>query len=317
MFGKSLRNICRFLGVSEGILQRGHMRFEPNINVLIERDGRRYATPIVEVKNLNSFRALHAAITHEHQRQVEQWLEDGRVLTPGNKSTRGWDDLRQVTVLQREKEEAHDYRYFPDPDLLPVTTTEQQIESLRAQMPELPLQRQARYISQWGLSAGDARALVEDRDDCLFFESVVDAGLPAKRAAAILRNNLAKRANERNRAIHQLGIRPRQIVAIDAMQQESRISSNAADELYGLCCDEPAADPAELAQVRGLLQVSDDSALDDWIEQALAAQPRAVEQIRGGKVQAIGALVGGVMKLSAGKANPKVVQEKIRAKLGL
>ena len=316
-FGKTLRNICRFLGVSEGIMQRGHMRFEPNINVIIERDGQQYATPIVEVKNLNSFRAVHAAITYEHQRQVEQWLEDGRVLSAGSKSTRGWDDVRGVTVLQREKEEAHDYRYFPDPDLLPVTTTPQQIEKLRATLPELPLQREARYVRDYGLSSRDAAALVEERDDCLFFEAVLAAGLPAKRAAAIVRNNLAKRANERSMPISQLGITPSQIVVVDTMQRENRISSNAADELYGLCCDDPAADPAALAESRGLLQVSDDSALDAWIEQVIAANPKAVEQIKGGKHQAIGALVGGVMKLSAGKANPKAVQERLRQALGL
>jgi aspartyl-tRNA(Asn)/glutamyl-tRNA(Gln) amidotransferase subunit B len=317
MFARTLRNICRFLGVSEGIMQRGHMRFEPNINVLIERDGRTIATPIVEVKNLNSFRSLHAAITFEHQRQVEQWLEDGQALSIGSKSTRGWDDVRGVTFLQREKEEAHDYRYFPDPDLLPVTTTAEQIERLRATLPQLPLERARRYATEYGLPPADARALVEEREEGLFFESVVAAGVPGRRAAAIVRNNLARRANERGILVSELGITAPQVAAIDAMQGDNRISSNAADELYGLCCDDPAAEPAAIAQQRGLIQISDRGQLDKWIDHALSVNARAVEQIRGGKVQAIGALVGAVMKLSGGKANPKVVQERLRQKLGV
>jgi aspartyl-tRNA(Asn)/glutamyl-tRNA(Gln) amidotransferase subunit B len=314
-FGQALRNICRFLGVSEGIMQRGHMRFEPNINVVIEKDGQVFATPIVEIKNLNSFRSLHAAIEHEHFRQVEQWLETGRVMTSGSKSTRGWDEGRQQTFLQRDKEEAHDYRYFPDPDLVPLTTTAEQIEQLRATLPELPLQRRHRYVHELAIQPVDAGAIVAERDDCFFFESILAAGVVPRRAAAIFRNNLARRANERGLAIHQLHIEPQQIAAIESMQAAGRISSTAADELYGLCCDDPVAEPGRLAEQRGLIQVSDDSALDGWIDQALAANAKAVDEFKAGKEKALGAVVGAVMKLSAGKANPKVVQDKIRARL--
>jgi aspartyl-tRNA(Asn)/glutamyl-tRNA(Gln) amidotransferase subunit B len=316
MFGQTLRNICRFLGVTEGIMQRGHIRFEPNINVIIERDGKTYATPIAEIKNLNSFKAVRGAIEHEHRRQVEQFLKDGKTLVHGSKSTRGWDDARSVTFLQREKEEAQDYRYFPDPDLVPVTVTADWLEAVRATIPELPLARSMRYVRDFDLSHSDAKTLTAERDICFFFEAVIAAGVAPKRATAILLNNLAKLANERGVMASDLGITPQQIKSIDDMQTGSKISSSGAGELYALCITAgPAADPAALAEQKGLLQVSDDGALDAWIDQVIAGNEKAVAQIKAGKEQAITALIGGVMKLSKGKANPRVVTDKIRSKL--
>ncbi len=317
-FGQTLRNICRFLGVSEGIMQRGHMRFEPNINVIIERDGEAYATPVVEIKNLNSFRALHGAIVHEHRRQVEQWLEDGKVFGPGSKSTRGWDDVKMATFLQREKEDAHDYRYFPDPDLVPVEVDEDWLAALRSQTPELPLARQRRYVEGYGLDIKQAKQLVDERDVCLFFEAVVGAGVEPKRAAAIVLNNLSRRANEAGCLPSDLGITAAQLAAVDAMQRDNQISSNGADELMGVCIEAgPAADPRELAEHKGLLQVSDAGALEQWCDAAIEAEPAAADDLRSGNVKAIGRLVGAVMKLSGGQANPKAVQDTLRAKLGV
>ena len=315
MFGQTLRNICRFLGVTEGVMQRGHMRFEPNINVIIEKDGQEYATPVVEIKNLNSFKAVYNAIEYEHERQVEQWLQDGKVMGRGVKSTRGWDDDRGITFLQREKEDAHDYRYFPDPDLCPVEVDSEWLESIRKEIPELPLQRIQRYTDEYNLNIKDARALTDERDVCLFYESVLAAGVDGKRAATILLNNLGKRANEQGCLINELGITPDQIHAIESMVNGNTISSNAADKLFGLCCDDPQADPEELAKSEGLIQVSDDSALDGWIDEAIAGNAKAVEAIKAGKMNAIGSLVGAVMKLSKGQANPKIVNQKLREKL--
>ena len=316
MFGQTLRNICRFLGVSEGIMQRGHMRFEPNINVIIERNGEEYATPVVEIKNLNSFRAVHGAIQHEHVRQVRQWLADGKVMGPGVKQTRGWDDNKLVTVLQREKEDAHDYRYFPDPDLVPVEVSEDWLDELRATIPQLPLARQQRYVDEYGLTIVQARTLTEERDVCLLYEAVIASGVEAKRAAAVLLNNLAKRANEAGVLISELGITPEQIATIERMAGDNQISSNGADELYGMCCANGEADPAKLAEEHKLIQVSDDSALDEWVAAAIEAEPQAADDVRNGKMAAIGRLIGAVMKASGGQANPKVVQQKIRETLG-
>ena len=161
----SFADVCRFLGVTEGVMQKGHMRFEPNINLSIELDdGKVVKTPIVEIKNLNSFRALKGAVEYEQKHQAARWQEDGKEMGPGAKTTRGWDDSGMRTFVQREKEDAHDYRYFPDPDLLPVRVSEAWLDRVRDRLPELPHDRAARYRAECGLSAKEAAALVDERD---------------------------------------------------------------------------------------------------------------------------------------------------------
>ncbi len=315
-FGQALRNLCRHLGVTEGIMQKGHMRFEPNINVVIERGGQTYKTPIVEIKNLNSFKAVDGAIRFEYSRQIEDWLETGRVMGAGAKSTRGWDDLKQVTILQREKEDAHDYRYFPDPDLVPVVVDDQWRARVQSQLSELPLARERRYIHELGLVFKDARAILSEPSVTEFFEQTLAEGAEPKRAAAMLLNYGAKRANERGCLINELGIAPEQVRDIADLATADKIGSSAADDLFGHCCD--SDEPAHaLAEKHGLIQVSDTGQLEGFVEQVLAAaaNAKAVADVRGGKDKAIGALVGQVMKLSHGKANAKVVGQLIQEKL--
>ncbi|MFW6060091.1 MAG: Asp-tRNA(Asn)/Glu-tRNA(Gln) amidotransferase subunit GatB [Phycisphaeraceae bacterium] len=315
-FARTLRDICRHLGVSEGIMQRGHMRFEPNINVIIERNGREYRTPIVEIKNLNSFRAVEGAVRYEYQRQVEQWLETGEEMTPGSKSTRGWDDAREVTLLQREKEEAHDYRYFPDPDLVELHVDQAWREQVRSELPELPLDKYRRYTRTLGLNAKDSRALLDEPSVCRFFENILALDTDAKRAASLLLNYGAKCANERDARIDQLGITAQQVHDIARLLADDKIGSSAADTLFGLCCD--SDDPAEkLAEQKGLMQVSDTGQLEQYVEQVIAdpKNEKAVNDIKAGKDKAIGALMGQIMKLSKGQANPKVVTQLIKQKL--
>ena len=317
IFARTLRNICRHLGVTEAIMQRGQMRFEPNINVIIEKDGDTFATPVVEIKNLNSFRSLHGAVEHEYTRQIEEFLETGRTMDRRAKTTRGWDDVRGVTTLQRHKEDADEYRYFPDPDLVALEVDPAWLERLRAEIPELPQARLERYRHELGLGAKEAEAIVEEPALCAFFEQVMAEGLEGRRAAAILLNAGQKRANERGCGVPELGITPAQVAALARLVAEDRISSSGADELFGLLCD-PAhtgADPAQLAGEHNLIQVSDAGALEQWIEQAVAEQPKAAEDVASGKMAAIGRLVGTVMKLSNGQANPKVVQQKLRQRL--
>jgi aspartyl-tRNA(Asn)/glutamyl-tRNA(Gln) amidotransferase subunit B len=328
-FARQLRNICRFLGVSEGVMQKGHMRFEPNINcALTLDDGRTVKTPIVEVKNLNSFKALRGAIEHELAEQPGRWQETGREMTPGSKSTRGWDDTRGVTVLQREKEEAHDYRYFPDPDLLPVTVSDEWRESVRARIPELPLSRLKRYMGEYGLSVKESAALVDERDMCLFYEAAVREtvalGVPEARAGKLAANyvlqNGAKRANERGVLASELGITPSQIAQIAKLREEGSLGSTAADELFGILCAPggPTGEinVAQLARERGLLTVRDDAAMEGWIDQVIAANAKVAADVRAGKLAAAGRLVGEVMKLSGGQADAKAVRERIVARLG-
>ncbi|MEM6854689.1 MAG: Asp-tRNA(Asn)/Glu-tRNA(Gln) amidotransferase subunit GatB [Planctomycetota bacterium] len=326
-FGQALRDVCRHLGVTEGIMQKGHMRFEPNINVLITKpSGEVFATPVVEIKNLNSFKAVHGAIVHEHHRQVEQWLEDGRVMGARAKSTRGWDDHKLVTTPQREKEDADEYRYFPDPDLVTLKIGDDWLDRLRAEQPELPIARQARYIREYGLKPIDADNLIAEPANTQFFEACVTAGradggpvTEPRRIAAMLLNAGAKRANEAGVALDGLGISPKQVADIVALQDADKISASAADKLFGHACAPGSGDALaeQLAEQHGLLQVSDEGQLDEWIAAVLAdpKNEKAIEQIKGGKDKAIGALLGQIMKLSKGQANPKAVGEKIKAQL--
>ncbi len=325
-FGRELRNICRFLGVSEGVMQRGHMRFEPNVNVIIDTaDGHEIATPIVEIKNLNSFQAIRAAIEFEHERQVEAYRADRVVMAPGRKSTRGWDDGRDVTVLQREKEEAHDYRYFPDPDLLPVVVDEAWRRDVAARIPELPLPRRARYRDVYNLAPKDAEALTEEQALSVFYEQCITAVLGGEgdttethaghACAKLLLNAGARLANERGGAIADLGIRPEQVAGIIALRGEEAIGSSAGDELFALLCETDEA-AAAVAKRRGLLQVRDEAQLDAWCDDAIAAQPQAAEDFRAGKQAAMGRLVGAVMKASGGQADAKAASTKLVEKLG-
>ena len=318
-FAQELRSVCRFLGVTEGIMQKGHMRFEPNINVMIElEDGTVVKTPVVEVKNLNSFKAVKGAIEYEAAAQVDRWREDGKVMGPNAKSTRGWDDVKCVTVLQREKEDAHDYRYFPDPDLVPVMVDDAWRERVRAEIPELPLARRARYVGTYGLEEKDAAALVEDRDPCIFFEScVAELGGTAKAgyaAGKFLLNQLAKRANEIGCGLHAAGLTAKQVAGIVNLRESGALGAQNVDALVAAIAGTPD-DAKAAAEKAGLLVVRDDAALDGWIDQAIAANEQAAADVRAGKMAAIGRIVGSVMKLAGGKVDAKTVNERIVSRL--
>jgi aspartyl-tRNA(Asn)/glutamyl-tRNA(Gln) amidotransferase subunit B len=323
-FGRELRSICRALGVTEGIMQRGHMRFEPNINMAITlEDGREVRTPIAEIKNLNSFRAVHGAIEHEADRQVNQWLEDGIEMGPGAKSTRGWDDEKCVTILQRSKEDAHDYRYFPEPDLVPLQVDQAWRDRVRAQLPELPMQRRARYESAWGLSAKDAAALTESPETAIWFdacacaaasESEFDEATAAQEAAKWSLNAAARIAGANGVEAHACGVSPEQLGGLIGLRASGDVGSSAATTIFeAMCTSDQSA--RELAEANNLLQVSDAGALDGWIDEALSSQPQAAEDFAAGKDAAAGRIIGHVMKASGGAADAAGVRARLVERL--
>ena len=315
-FGQMLRDICRHLGVTQGIMQKGHMRFEPNINVIIEKDGETFKTPVVEIKNLNSFKAVHGAILHEHERQVEQWLTDGKVMGARAKSTRGWDDVNLVTTPQREKEDADEYRYFPDPDLCEVNVSDEMMARVKAQLVELPHDRLQRYISDLGLKEIDAKAIIDEPATTRFYEAVLDAGADAKAASKLIRNNLSKLANEQGVLPDALGVSAHQVADVISLTSANKVGSSAVDKLLELCA--ASEDSAEqLAEANGLMQVMDDNALEAWIDEVLAnpKMAKSVDDVKNGKDKAINALLGQVMRLSKGSANPQAVTAMIKEKL--
>ncbi|MCH7808822.1 MAG: Asp-tRNA(Asn)/Glu-tRNA(Gln) amidotransferase subunit GatB, partial [Planctomycetes bacterium] len=180
IFCTELHGLLTYLGVSEGAMKKGQMRFEPNINLAIQEGGREYRTPIAEVKNLNSFRAVRSAIAYETQRQLAAWEEDhDYVLGKADNENRGWNDDKGITEYQRPKEAAHDYRYFPDPDLVPVEVSDEMLNEVRAKLPELPIARRSRFVAQYGLSAEDAETIVGQRATADRFEHVIESGGPA------------------------------------------------------------------------------------------------------------------------------------------
>jgi aspartyl-tRNA(Asn)/glutamyl-tRNA(Gln) amidotransferase subunit B len=312
-----LQRIVRYLGISEADMQKGHMRFEPNVNLVIERAGQQFKTPIAEVKNLNSFRALERSVAYEVRRQLEDFLETGRTMQMGNKSTRGWNDADETTVLQREKEEAHDYRYFPDPDLVPVTTTPQGLDEIRSRLCELSVQRQVRYVRAYGLSDYDAGVLTAERSTADFFEQAVRSGGDPKRVCNLLTQIGLKLANERGRDLRGLGLEPDAVAALARMIDTGTISASAANTILQAMV-ETGKKPDVLARELNLLQKSDVGELEAIVDQVLAQHAAAVaDVIDGGKKsqKARGFLLGQVMQRTKGQANPKVVAEILNQKL--
>jgi aspartyl-tRNA(Asn)/glutamyl-tRNA(Gln) amidotransferase subunit B len=306
-----LQGIVRYLGVSYADMQKGHMRFEPNINLIVTKGGKEYRTPITEIKNLNSFRALERSVNYEVQRQLDEFLETGKTMEMGNKTTRGWDDNAQITVLQREKEEAHDYRYFPDPDLLPVVFDDQWLDEIRSRLCELPLEKQQRYVADFKLSDYDASVLTADRETAEFFDSCIDAGAEAKRACNLITQIGLKLANERSCSVDQLGFTAESLAELAKMIDSAQVNASAAAVIIEKMINSDKS-PADIARQNNLIQQSDAGELEAFVDQVISDNPQAWEDVIGGgkkSKKAKGFLLGQVMQKSKGQANPKIVAE--------
>jgi len=320
-YAQAMHRLVRWLGVSRANMQMGHMRFEPNINLHVARAGRTYKTPIVEVKNLNSFRALRNTVAYEIDRQYQAWLADpeGCSIKKLGKQNRGYDDATERTVFQREKEEAHDYRYLPDPDLVPVVVSEDWQVRLAAGIGELPLARRHRFIESFGLTFKEADALTQDPATGDLLDQAINAGADAKRCVNLLLGRGAAVANERGCAIADIGLEAGQLVELVGMLVAGSINATAADKAF-LKMLGTGRSPAEIASQEGLLAVTDSSTLEAWVDQALGDNPQAVSDVRaGGKKQqkALGFLTGQVMRISGGAAPPSEVQRLLKARLNL
>ncbi len=318
-FAVQLQRIVRYLGVGEANMQMGHMRFEPNINLHVERNGATYRTPICEVKNLNSFRALERTVAFEIDRQYAEWRNDpdGFVMDRVGKQNRGYDDAREQTVFQRDKEEAHDYRYFPEPDLVPVRISDEWRERVAATVGELPVARRKRYVESLGLSSTDADALTQDVATGDLVDAAVAAGADAKRCANLLLSRGAAIANENECAIAEIGLRAEQLAQLATMLDEGEVNATAAAKVFDRMVASGDA-PREVAEREGLLAVRDTGQIECWVDEAIAANPQAVEDVRsGGKKQkkAFGFLTGQVMRASGGAAPPAEVQQLLRERL--
>ena len=312
-FAQELQRLVQYLGVSEAQMQMGHMRFEPNINVHItDQHGQVHKTAITEIKNLNSFSVLERATAYEIQRQLHEWESTGNL---GRKSTMGWDEATGTTFLQREKEEAHDYRYFPDPDLCPVVVDEVWLSELKSQIGELPAARRKRYVDAVGLSPADAAVLVTDRETGNLLDESVAAGADAKRVANLLLSHGRRIANERSIPLGRLGVKPARLAELARLIDQNKVApAEPAGKILERLLEQDA--PAEqIASDLGLIQVSDTSAIDQAIDAVIAQNPKPLQDYKAGKQAALGGLVGMIMKSGKG-LNPKMVQERLREKLG-
>jgi aspartyl-tRNA(Asn)/glutamyl-tRNA(Gln) amidotransferase subunit B len=307
-----LRSILRYLGTCDGDMEKGSLRAD--VNVSVRKPGEPLGTRC-EIKNMNSISFIGDAIEYEARRQIGV-LEDGGAI---DQETRLFDPNKGETRSMRSKEEAHDYRYFPDPDLLPLEFTQAYVDELKANLPELPDQKKARFIAEFGLSPYDASVLVAERESADFYETVLarlaDKTRDGKLAANWVINELFGRLNKEGRDIATSPVSATQLGTIVDLIGEGTISGKIAKDLFEIVWQE-GGDPRALVETRGMKQVTDIAAIEKVVDDIIAANPDKVAQAKA-KPQLIAWFVGQVMKSSGGKANPQSVNDLLKSKLGL
>ena len=302
-----LRSILRYLGACDGDMEKGSLRAD--VNVSVRKPGSALGTRC-EIKNVNSIRFIGQAVEHEARRQIAI-LEDGGKI---DQETRLFDPDKGETRSMRSKEEAHDYRYFPDPDLLPLELTQAYVEELKTHLPELPDEKKARFVRDFGLSAYDADVLVAERAAAEFFEQVAK-GRDAKLAANWVINELFGRLNKEGKDISSSPVNAGQLGAILDLIGEGTISGKIAKDLFEIVWNE-GGDPRAIVEARGMKQVTDLGAIEKVIDEIVAQNPDKVEQAKANP-KLLGWFVGQAMKASGGKANPQAVNDLLKNKLGL
>ncbi len=306
---KKLRTILVYLGTCDGDMEKGNMRADCNVSV--RRPGEKFGTRC-EIKNVNSFRFMQQAIEFEARRQIEI-LEDGGVI---EQETRLFDAVKVETRSMRSKEEAHDYRYFPDPDLLPVELEEAWIEDIRKHLVELPDDKKARFISQYGLSPYDAQVLISEQARADYYEAAAK-GRDAKLVANWVTNELLARLAKDGHEIVDSPLPPAHIAGLVELIETNVISSKIAKTVFEHMWEgKGIMTPAEIVEQHGLKQVTDTGAIEKAVDEIIAANPDKAAEVAA-KPQALGWFVGQVMKATGGKANPAAVNELLKAKLGL
>jgi aspartyl-tRNA(Asn)/glutamyl-tRNA(Gln) amidotransferase subunit B len=308
-YARKMHSLVRYLEICDGNMQEGSFRCDANVSV--RRKGEQKLGTRAEIKNINSFRFLERAINYEIERQIDLIEDGGRVV----QETRLYDSERDETRSMRSKEEANDYRYFPDPDLLPVTVSEEDIARIRAGLPELPEQKKQRYIDELGLSDYNAELLTSSRDTAIYFETALDESpeLSAQLANWIL-GDLAGALNKAGLEVSAAPIAAANLAQLVARIADDTISGKIAKEVFeAMWQGEGSAD--EIIAARGLKQITDSGAIETLIDEVIAANPEQVEQFRAGKEKVLGFFVGKIMQQSQGKANPGQVNALLREKL--
>ena len=301
---EELRTILRYIGVCDGNLEEGSMRCDANISV--RPIGQKEFGTRAEIKNVNSFRALQRAIEYEVDRQIEILEEGGKVI----QETRLWDDNYGETRSMRGKEDAHDYRYFPEPDLMPLEISDEWVNSIREKMPELPAQKRARY-QELGLSEYDANVIVEQMETALFYDKVLELGADAKIANNFLMKEVTAHLKKEHITINETKMTTDSFAELVGLVAKGTISNNIGKQIImTLMTDGGSA--KEIVEKQGLSTISDEGALKAIVEKIVADNPAQVEQYRGGRDKLFGFFVGQAMKATQGKADPQLLNKLLK-----
>ncbi|WP_066637097.1 Asp-tRNA(Asn)/Glu-tRNA(Gln) amidotransferase subunit GatB [Desulfolucanica intricata] len=307
-YAEKLRSIIQYTGVSDCRMEEGSLRCD--VNVSVRPVGTTELGTKTEIKNLNSFKAIQKATEYEIERQIDILEEGGSIV----QETRTWDDNKGITISMRTKEEAHDYRYFPDPDLVPLVIDREWVESIKATLPELPDRRKSRYISEYGLPEYDAIILTQTKETADYFEDCLKVFPNPKTVSNWIMGDLTRLLNANNMEISECKIKPQQLAEMLKMMDRGTISGKIAKTVFEEMFTS-GKDPGTIVKEKGLVQISDEGAIAAIVEEVIAKNPKSVEDFRNGKDKAIGFLVGQVMKASKGKANPALVNKLLREKL--
>ena len=305
---EELRNIVRYLGVCDGNLEEGSMRCDANISIM-PKGSTKFGTR-AEIKNVNSFSALQRAIEYEIDRQIEIVEEGGEVV----QETRLWDDNLKETRSMRGKEDAHDYRYFPEPDLMPLEISREWVENIRKTMPELPEQKRQRYMGL-GLSEYDASVIVEQMPLALFFDRVLELGANPKTAVNFIMGEIAAYLKENKVEINETKLTPENLAELISLIEKGTISNNIGKQILVEEMIVNGEKASAIVERKGLSQISDESAIKEIVEKVVNSHPAEIESYRNGKTNLLGFFVGQVMKETKGRANPKTVNELVRKML--
>ena len=304
----AIKQIMQYGQISNCDQEKGQMRSDVNISV--RPNGQQELGAKVEIKNMNSFAFIVEAIDYEVERQISLLESGGEV----QQETRGYDSDRKETFVQRTKEDAHDYRYFPEPDLLPLVLEEAQVLQWKAELPELPSARKKRYIDQYGLPAYDAALITADKALSDWFDQVLDHTAFAKRASNLMMGEMMRLLSETNLSLHEIRITPQLLGQLVNMIEAGKISMGAGKQVFEILFHE-GGDPEDIVEEKGLGQVSNDDDLERWANEAIEQHPKPVSEYQAGNAASINFLMGQVMKASRGKANPAAVMQMLKEKL--
>ena len=315
LFMQTVQEILRYVKVTKGNLEEGNMRCDANINLNVWENGTLYHTPISEIKNLNSFRAIKDACTYEAKRQLKEFETDRQPFNAGFKVTMGWDEAKGETVVQRTKNSFVDYRFVVEPDIKPFSVSEALIARAKEAVGELPEAKRVRFMKDYSLSSFDAETLTATRELALWFEEAAKKSKSPKRAANLILTELLAVLNEKQETIDSVSITPLHIAELaDALESDTITSKQGKVVFEKMLATKKL--PSEIIKEEGMEQVNDTGAIEKIVESVLAANPQAVADFKNGKTNALGWLMGQVMKESHGKANPKQATELLKQKLG-